>query len=301
VEWIDPLDAKTRWSPARADVAAVFGLMRYLQGDATGLKRAIDAVPPEYHDEPVVAFYRAFHELAVAADADAGDAILADHVPRTASDRNRMASARLFSQLVRLFAEPGSRVDDAAHAVSDAIVDSVRATGDDIELAFALITQAFVLANGGRPGAAYDAALEAEQLARAHGAGTYVDLVTNALTLVLARGGGQGVDRVAAAVELRRRLLETVARKSSSLGVASLAGAALLLVDHDPMTFHLVDQVRLRLQPRFPVLPDPADALGEVGAAEVRARADRLTFDDAIRLAINALDRLIDGSTQRRT
>jgi hypothetical protein len=189
-------------------------------------------------------------------------------------------------------------VDDAAHASSDEVVASVRASGDDIELAFALICQAMLLGNGGRREAALEAALEADDLARTHAAGVFIDLASNALAVTLGRSGGEGdASRRAAATDVQRRLLDAVERKSHYLAVAILSGTVLLLVDEDPMTAYVVDHVRLRLQSPFPVLPDAVGRLGEVGAAEVRARADQLTFDDAIRLAVSALDRLIDAES----
>ena len=299
LEWIDPIAATTDWSPARAVAAVVFGSLRFLQGEGGALDGAVDSVPAEHHDDPVIVYYRALARAA-SGDADGTEEVLDAHEPRDASDRNRTGSLRVFAHAVRTFDDPPSgsgdrpRIDDAVHDANAEIVASVRASGDEIELAFALTMQGFALAHGGRPESAIEAALEADRLARMHGAGSYVDLANNVLALAFGRSTDlDDTRRLAAASEIRERLVDATERRSHYIALASLAGTVLLFADRDPVTAHLLDQVRLRSQPGFPVLPDLVETLGADTAASVRERAGAMSVDDAIRLAIDTLDHLI--------
>jgi hypothetical protein len=244
-------------------------------------------------------------ERSLAGDAAAIETLLDDAEPLDSEfDRLTRETMALFVPLIRAFEDGvlGQQTLVTARAEAHELVGRSRATGDPLALTLALVLQAFLLANDGSPDEVFPIALEADAIAREHGIGLMVDVASNAFSVVLGRLAHTDTDRDRAAHELRRRLAEVKKRHNHVLGVAMLGGIALLLAPVDVATAHILEAVRARFQPGYTgLLPDPATVLDPDTVARIRSQADQLDVADAIELALEALDQLIDDDDRQRS
>jgi hypothetical protein len=296
LDWLDPAEQIPRWSDGVAEGIGWLGALGFIHGDPQAPRRALEAVPAEYHDNIVTLICRWLFELWDRGDPHAAGAVVGAHRPVDQFDE-------VFAEFMRVVVD-GSRVMAGEHDAelvaavqrrSAAYVEDARRRGDVLTLSNALIGYAYSLAHGGSPGDAVAADMEASSIAEALGAGwlaaTASVNVAHALAAMAVSGTG---DRATAAREVRRVITEYRDRHTMATVFYALEPLATLLWEYDARTAYLLRLAARRMWAIGTPLPaDAVDALDPATVAELEERANAMNPDETVALALDALERYL--------
>ena len=192
LDWLDPAGPMPRWSDGVAEAVGWLGQLGWLHGDPDAPRRALEAVPAEYHDNIAMLTCRWMQELFDRGDVHTAGAVVDAHRPADPFDE-------VFTEFMRigvdvnlvLAGEADAELVAAAERRAAAYVEDGRRRGDVLTVSNALIAYQWILAHRGSPGDAVAAATEAASIAEAVGAGFLAAVGGMALANALAANGGQ--------------------------------------------------------------------------------------------------------------
>jgi predicted ATPase len=296
LDWLDTDEPIPRWSDAVVEGIGWLGALGFIHGDPQAPRRALAAVPIEYHDNIAMLTCRWFPELWVSGDAHAAGAIVDAHRPADPFDHVWTEVLSIMVDLMLVMA--GGLDAESATAVqrrAAAYVDDARCRGDALTVSNGLAVYAHSLTHGGLPGDAVAPATEATSIGEAVGAGwlaaTGSTALANALAAIPLSGTG---DRARAAREIHRVITE--ARDSHTMAVVfvALGPLAALLSDYDARTAYLLRLAARRMWATGPPLPtDAIDALDPATVADLEERANAMDADEIVAFALDALERYL--------
>jgi hypothetical protein len=177
-----------------------------------------------------------------------------------------------------------------------AYVEDARRRGDVLMVSQALIDYAYTLSRGDSPAAAVAAATEASRIAEAFGVGYLAATagVNVAYSLVAMAVSGAG-DRATAARHIRHVITEYRDRHTMASVLGVLDPLATLLSDYEAHVAYLLHLASQRMWATGTPLPANAvDALDPATVAELDQRANAMGADEAVALALDALERYLD-------
>jgi predicted ATPase/class 3 adenylate cyclase len=296
LDWLDDAGPIERWSDGVVEAIGWLGMLSFFHGDRDAPRRALAAVPAEYHDNIAMLICRWQLELWVRGDPRAAGAVVGAHRPadpfdqvftefmRVVADVNVVVAGQLNAELVA-----------AAQRRAAAYVEDARRRGDVLMVSAALCAYAYSLAHGGSPGEAVAAAMEASSIAEALGAGWVAAVgsvrMAGGLAAMAVTGAG---DRATAAREIRRVITEYRDRHTMAGALGALDPLAVLLWEYDAPTAYLLRLANRRMWATGTPLPAHAvDALDPATVAELEERADAMDADETVALALDALERYL--------
>ena len=297
LDWLEPAGPIQRWSHGVAEGTGWLGVLGSFHGDPDAPRRALEAVPTEYHDNIAMVHCRGLLDLWVSGDPHgAAAAILDAHRPADPFDE-------VFTEFLRLVVAGGrvrageldTALVSAAQRRAADYVEDARRRRDVLTVSYALIAHADILANSGSPGASLAAATEASSTAGAVGAGWIAAVASvrmaNALAMMTVSGTG---DRATVAREIRHVITENRDRHTMATAFWALDPLAALLWDYDPAAAYLLRLAnRRRWATGTPLPANAADVMDPVTVAELEERANAMNADETVALALDALDRYL--------
>jgi predicted ATPase len=293
LDWLDGVVPISRWSDSVAEGIGWLGVLRHFHGARDATRRALEAVPTEYHDNIAMLLCRWLFELYVRGDPHAAGVIFDAHRPADQFDEAFTDYMRVVVDVSLVIAGEGdAELVAAAQRRAAACVEAARRRDDVLMVGRALSPYAYSLAHGGSPGDAVAPAMEASSIAEAFGA----DWIAAVASMRMADGlaamalGGTG-DRATAAREIRRVIAHYRDRHTIATAFGALHPLAALLWDYDPPTAYLLRLAARRMWATGPLLS--ADAVDPATAAELGERANAMNADQIIALALDALDRYL--------
>jgi predicted ATPase/class 3 adenylate cyclase len=296
LDWLDPAGPIPRWSDSVAEAVGWLGQLGWFHGDTEAPRRALEAVPAEYHDNIALLGCRWMQELFGRGDLHAAGAVVDAHRPADPFDE-------VFTEFMRigvdvnlvLAGEADAELVAATERRAATYVDDARRRGDVLTVSNALIAYQWILAHRGSPRDAVAASREAASIAEAVGAGFLAAVGGMALADALAAMAVSGTgDRATAAREIRRVITEYRDSHTMATVFGALAPLATLLWDYDTPTAYLLRLVARRMWAAGTPLPaHAADALGPATVAELEERANSMDADETVALALDALERYL--------
>jgi hypothetical protein len=300
--WLDPVGPIERWSDGVAEGIGWLGVVGFFCGDPEAPRRALEAVPVEYHENIAMLSCRWQLELWVHGDRHAAAALVDAHRPADPIDHAWADVMRLVAEVFRVM--PG---EDDAELVSEvqrrasALVEEARHRGDELTVANGLLPYADSLIHGGSPGDAVAAATEASSIAEALGAGWIAAVASRVRADALAAMAVSGTgDRAAAAREIRRVITESRDRHAMTTALFAVDPLAALLWEYDARTACLLGLAGRRRWGTGTLLPAHVlDALGPATVAELEERARAMDSDEIVAFALDALERYLGAIGSR--
>jgi predicted ATPase/class 3 adenylate cyclase len=296
LDWLDPAGPMPPWSDGVAEAVGWLGQLGWFHGDPDAPRRALEAVPAEYHDNIAMLTCRWMQELFDRGDLHAAGAVVDTHRPADPFDE-------VFTEFMRigvdvnlvLAGEADAELVAATQRRAATYVDDARRRGDVLTVSNALIAYQWILAHRGSPRDAVAAATEAASIAEAVGAGFLAALggmsLANALAAMAVSGTG---DRATAAREIRRVITEYRDSHTMATVFGAMAPLATLLWDYDtPTAYLLLLAARRMWATAAPPPAHAADALGPATVAELEERANSMDADQTVALALDALDKYL--------
>jgi predicted ATPase/class 3 adenylate cyclase len=296
LDWLDTTEPIHRWSASLAEGIGWLGVLGCLQGDPHAPLRALEALPAKYHENIAVLFCRWMFEQWDRGDRHAARAIVDAHRPADPFDE-------VLTECLRLLVDGGraraGELDDelvaAAQRRAAAYVEAARRRGDMLTVSNLRLAFADISAHAGSPSDAVAAVTEVSRIGEAFGAGWLVTVgrrtMADALAAMAIRGTG---DRATAAREIRRVITESRDRQTLTTAIFVLDSLAALLWDYDAPTAYLLRLATGRMWATGTPLPaDAIDALDPATVAKLEARANSMTADEIVELALDALDRYL--------
>jgi hypothetical protein len=296
LDWFDSAGPIPGWSDGVAEAIGWLGSLRFIHGDPQAPRRALEAVPTEYHDTIALLICRWLFELWDRGDPHAAGAVVGAHRPADQFEEVFTEFLRVVVDGARLMAgATDAELVAAVQRRAAAYVDDARRRGDVLTLSNALIGHAYCLVHGGSPGDAVVANMEAVSIAEVLGAGWLV--ATSSVNMAYARAAlavsGTG-DRATAAREVRGVITEYRDRHTMATVFYALEPLATLLWDYDTPTAYLLRRAARRMWATGTPLPaDSFDALDPATVGELEERANALDADETVALALDALDRYL--------
>jgi predicted ATPase/class 3 adenylate cyclase len=296
LDWLDPAEPIARWSDSVVEGIGWLGMLGHFHGDRHAFDRAVAAAPIEYHDNIAILLCRWCQEMWVHGDLDAAAAILDAHRPADQFDEVFTEFLRVQADVFRLVAgeldAPGVA---AAQRRAAAYVDHARRRDDVVTVGSGLLIYAYSLAHGGFPGEAVAAATETSSVAEAVGADWIAATgrvgLAEALTAMAVSGTG---DRATAGREIRRVITEARDRHSVGTAFGALDPLATLLWDYDAPAAYLLRVANRRIWATGTPLPaDALEAFDLTTVVELEHRANAMTADEIVALALDVLDRYL--------
>jgi predicted ATPase/class 3 adenylate cyclase len=299
LDWLDRAAPIARWSDGVAEGIGWLGILGFFYGDPEAPRRALAAVPGEYHDNIAMLHCRWHLQLWVHGDPHAAGAVIDAHRPADPFDRVWTEFLRLWADVNLVMAgELDAELVAAVQRRAAAFVEDARRRGDVLTLGNALLGYARSLAHGGSPGDAVVAAMEATSIGEAVGAGLFAArgsvILTEALAAMAVSGTG---DRATAAREIRRVITESRDRHTMAMAFEALDQLAALLWDDDAPTAYLLRLASRRMWATGS--PLPVDALEPSTVAELRERANAMDADETVAFALDALERYLAAIDRR--
>ena len=295
LDWLDAADPIAQWSDGVVEGVGLLGQLGFFYGDAGAPRRALEAVPAQYHDNIAMLTCRLMIELWERGDPHAAAAILDAHRPADPFDEVFTEYLRLVvdGSLVRAGELDGEFVA-AAKRRAAAYIEDARHRGDLLTVSNALLVYADSLALGASPSDAVAAAIEVSSIGEAFGAGLLAVMGRRAMADALAAMAVSGTgDRATAARELRRVITESRDRHTPGTALWALDSVAALLWDDDAPTAHLLRLASGQIVANGAPPLNAVDALNPATVAELKERAKAMDADETIDVALDALDRYL--------
>jgi predicted ATPase/class 3 adenylate cyclase len=301
LDWLNAAGPIQRWSDGVAEGIGWLGVLGLIHGDPQAPHRALEVVPAEYHDNIAMLHCRWMLELWGRSDPHAAAALLDAH-------RRANRFDEVFTEFLSLEVDDGriragaldAELVLAVQRRAVAYVENARRRGDVLTLSYPLIAHANILAYSGSPGAALTAATEASSIGEKIGASWLATVGSqskaDALTAMALSGSG---DRATAAREIRHVITENRDRHAMATAFWALHPLAALLWEYDASAAYLLRLATRRMWVTGTPLPaDAVDAFDHATVGELEERANAMTADEIVALALDALDRYlaaIDG------
>jgi predicted ATPase len=297
LDWLEDAGPIQRWSGGVVEGIGWLGVVGYFCGDPDAARRALAAVPAEYHHDTAMLTCRWLQELWVRGDPHAAGAIADAHRPTDPFDE---VWTELMRVLVDVFRVRAGLLDSemvaAARRRVAACVEDARRRRDLLMVGYALCAYSYVGAHDGSPADAVVAATEAASIGEAFGAGWLAASAGGALVdaRVAMAGTGSG-DRAAAAREIHRAIIESRDRHTMATVFAALGPLTALLWNYDAPTAYLLRVARRRMWAGAgsPVPSNAVDVRGAATIAELEQQANAMDAGDIVALALDALDRYL--------
>ena len=219
------------------------GHLGFIHGDPRAPRRAVEAVPAEYHDNIALLACRYTEVQWDRGQRYAAAAALLDaHRPADPFDEMFTESLRLLLDGGRIRAgETDAEFVAAAQRRAAAFVEGARRRGDVLTVGYGLSGYAYSLALGGSPHDAVAAATEASSILEAVGAGWPAAVGRRSLADALAAMAVSGTgDRAAAAREIRRVITESRDRHTMAAAFWAMDALAALLWEYDARTAYML-------------------------------------------------------------
>jgi hypothetical protein len=302
LDWLEPAEPIERWSEGVAEGIGWLGHLGSFYGDPEAPRRALEAVPVEYHDNIAMLSCRWMLELWGRTDPNSAAALLDARRPADRFDEVFTEFLKLEVDAVRIRAG-----DLDAELVADvqrraaAYVEDARRRRDGLMVSYALIAHADILTYGGSPAAGLAAATEGSSIGEALGIGWIATVgrrsMADALAAMALSGTGDGA---AAAREIRDVITQNRDRHAMTTVFWALDPLAALLWDCDAPAAYLLRLANRRWWATGTPLPANAgDVMDPATLADLEERANAMDADEIVAFALDALDRYLAAIVPR--
>jgi hypothetical protein len=293
-QWFDPTEDASSWTTAAAVATGLHASLAYVEADIEDIERLLAAIPAEYRGLAAVVHADFNVTLWIRADPARAEAMVARLVPRNDYDAHLCVLMAVQADVtrIRLGSGGGPPLETIRVAVAE-LVARARRSGDEIALFQALSADAQRHLYSGNVEAAYAAAAASISLAEAVHAEFYLDGGRVILARALAVAAAAGLREPArAAWDLREMIKESHERNDRLMVGPMLDAVAILIATLDPEVALLLSAVYERVLSVGSMLDSgTVDRLDSRRRAELGAEAARITFEEAVALAVAALDR----------